>query len=246
MKWLRRIGAFLLVLLAGPLLAVSCEDIQLSGDWRTADRSRIGMVAEPAQTPEPVVLVFAARAFKWRGMFSVHTWIATKPAGAKHYTVHQVLGWRHWRGLPAVASGPGVPDRLWFNNEPRIIAERRGPAAGRIIPEIEAAVARYPHAGEYRIWPGPNSNTFTAYVAREVPELRLELPPNAVGKDFLSGGAVVAPVPSGTGYQLSLYGPLGLLVALEEGIELNLLGLTFGVDFWRPALKLPGIGRIGA
>ncbi len=211
----------------------------------TANRESAGIVAAPEDAPEAVVLVFAARAFKWRGIFGVHTWVATKPAGADRYTVHQVLGWRHWRGLPAVASRPDAPDRLWFNSEPRIIAELRGPAAARAIPKIENAVARYPYAHEYRMWPGPNSNTFTAYVGRQVPELRLELPPTAVGKDFLTDGGLVASAPSGTGYQVSLYGVLGVLGAVEEGIELNLLGLTFGVDILRPALKLPGLGRIG-
>jgi hypothetical protein len=40
-------------------------------------------------------------------------------------------------------------------------------------------------------------------------------------------------------------GALGVLVGLEEGIELNLLGLTLGIDFIAPALKLPGVGRVG-
>jgi hypothetical protein len=38
---------------------------------------------------------------------------------------------------------------------------------------------------------------------------------------------------------------LGVTLAREEGLELNLLGLNFGVDFYRPALKLPFVGRIG-
>ena len=51
--------------------------------------------------------------------------------------------------------------------------------------------------------------------------------------------------PSGTGYQLSLGGVVGLTIAMEEGFEINLLGLTFGLDATPPALKLPGIGRLG-
>jgi hypothetical protein len=51
--------------------------------------------------------------------------------------------------------------------------------------------------------------------------------------------------PSGTGYQLSLLGVLGLTLAREEGIEVNLLGLSFGLDILKPALKLPFIGRLG-
>jgi len=35
------------------------------------------------------------------------------------------------------------------------------------------------------------------------------------------------------------------MVAVDEGVELNLLGLSAGIDLRRPALKLPGIGRIG-
>ena len=78
-----------------------------------------------------------------------------------------------------------------------------------------------------------------------MPELRVDLPPTAIGKDFLPNGAVAAAAPSGTGYQVSLFGLLGVLGALEEGVELNVLGLSFGVDFNTPAVKLPGLGRIG-
>jgi hypothetical protein len=35
-----------------------------------------------------------------------------------------------------------------------------------------------------------------------VPELRLDLPPTAIGKDFLPNGEVVARAPSGTGFQV--------------------------------------------
>jgi hypothetical protein len=36
-----------------------------------------------------------------------------------------------------------------------------------------------------------------------------------------------------------------MTLAREEGFELNLLGLTFGVDVAEPALKLPMVGRLG-
>jgi hypothetical protein len=91
----------------------------------------------------------------------------------------------------------------------------------------------------------PNSNTFTAYIARQVPELGLELPSNAVGKDFLPGGALFTTAPSGSGFQFSLYGVVGVLLAVDEGFELNVLGLNIGIDAAVPALKLPAIGRLG-
>ena len=58
------------------------------------------------------------------------------------------------------------------------------------------------------------------------------------------GGALVAGTPSGTGYQVSLFGLVGVLTAVEEGLEINLLGLSFGIDPLDLALKLPMAGRI--
>jgi hypothetical protein len=82
-------------------------------------------------------------------------------------------------------------------------------------------------------------------LARAVPELRLDLPPTAIGKDYLGPAEFAAAAPSGTGFQLSLWGLLGLTLAREEGIEVNVAGLGFGVDPLGLALRLPGIGRVG-
>lgn len=245
MKWFKRIGMFLGVLLAGPLLMVAGGKINLGQDWRTADRSPTGIAPDPDTTREAVVQVYAARALNWRGIFAVHTWIATKLQGANGYTVHQVVGWRKWRNLPVVTSAPDAPDRSWFGNAPVVVAELRGDAATRAIPRIEQAVRDYPYEWEYVLWPGPNSNTFTAHVGREVPELALDLPTTAIGKDFLTNGSLAESAPSGTGFQVSWYGMLGVLAARQEGLELNLLGLSFGIDVFRPAIKLPGVGRLG-
>ena len=245
MKWLRRVVLAMAVLLVGPLLTVSCGGINLGQDWRTADRSSTGIAPDPHTTREAVVQVYAARAFNWRGIFAVHTWIATKPGGAEHYTVHQVMGWRRYRDLPVVVSSVDVPDRSWFGNDPRVVAELRGEKAEAAIPRIEAAIASYPFGDKYSLWPGPNSNTFTAHIGCRVPELELDLPTTAIGKDYLTNGSIVESAPSGTGGQLSIYGLLGVMAAREEGLEVNVLGLSFGIDPLTPALKLPGIGRIG-
>jgi len=55
---------------------------------------------------------------------------------------------------------------------------------------------------------------------------------------------VFARPPSGTGAQASIFGVLGLLAATEEGLEVNVLGLTFGLDPSDLALKLPLVGSI--
>jgi len=236
---------FLLLFVALPLYTVLSGQAPLGRDFRRADRSSAGIAPPAETTPEAIVHVYSARALNWRGIFGVHTWVATKAQGAKEYIIHQVIGWRTYRGLPAVFSAPGTPDGRWFGNEPTLIAELRGDEAANAIPKIAEAIASYPYANEYTLWPGPNSNTFIAYIGRQVPELRMDLPATAIGKDYPINGSIVDRTPSGTGYQLSMLGVLGVTMAREEGLELNLLGLTFGVDFVKPALKLPFVGRLG-
>ena len=175
-----------------------------------------------------MVQVYAARAVSWRGVFSVHTWISVKPTGAERYTRYEVLGFGVANGAPTVRVDRTGPDNYWIGVKPQIIFDRRGPGADVMIENIRAAIARYPYPHEYRAWPGPNSNTFTAYIAREVPELGLDLPSNAIGKDFLPGGALFAAAPSGSGFQMSLYGLAGFVLAVDEGLEINVLGLNVG------------------
>jgi hypothetical protein len=244
-KWLKRFLIVFGVLISGPILTVACGNVNIGQDWSTADRSSARLAPDPGDAPEAVVQVYAARAFNWRGALGVHTWIATKPEKGDHYTVHQVMGWRRYRNLPVVVSVPDVPDRFWYGAQPELLVDVRGAVAAHAIPRIEAAVASYPYESEYGVWPGPNSNTFTAHVGRQVPELAMDLPSTAIGKDFPTNGSIVQSAPSGTGGQLSLYGLLGVTVAREEGLELNFLALNFGIDVLRPAIKLPGIGRIG-
>ena len=233
----------LVLLLAGPAFVIASGTASLGVDWTRADRRPVGLAPDPATTPEAVVQVYAARALSWRGAFGVHPWFAVKPAGARAYTVYEVIGWRVYRGLPAVSVSNRDPDGRWFGSQPAVLAELRGAAAEEAIPKIAEAARSYPYAAEYRLWPGPNSNTFAAWVGRAVPDLRLDLPATALGKDYL-GTSVVARAPSGTGWQVSLFGVAGLLLATEEGLELNLLGLTVGVDPFDFAVKIPGVGRV--
>lgn len=215
------------------------------GSWRKANRSSVGIAPDPAKVSEAIVQVYAARAWSWRGAFGVHTWIAVKPTDALEFTVYEVIGWRARRGLSVLSISNRPADGRWFGNAPEILADIRGPGIDEVIGRIDQVAKTYPYNNEYRVWPGPNSNTFTAYVARQIPELRLDLPPTAVGKDYLDGSGFADSSPSGTGYQVSLYGLAGLLVGREEGFEINLLGLTFGIDPADIALKLPMIGTIG-
>jgi hypothetical protein len=212
--------------------------------WWEGRRDPSGQAPDPATTTDPVAQVYAARAVSWRGIFAVHTWIAVKPRGAPAYTRYEVIGWGVDRGAPSVRVNRMGPDNYWFGARPELLVDHRGDGVDGMIEKLGEAVRTYPYPASYRTWPGPNSNTFTAYVGRAVPELRLELPPTALGKDYLPGGAFVARSPSGTGVQFSLLGVAGVLAGVEEGLEVNLFGLTFGVSVKRPALKLPIVGRL--
>jgi Protein of unknown function (DUF3750) len=240
----------LILLLLLPLYgACSASYLGFSGqvgnrDWRTASREPAGLAPDPTTTHEAVVQVYAARAVRWRGYFGVHTWIAVKPTGAGHFTVHEVMGFMLNRTGTTVRSSTRAPDGYWYGNRPELLRDVRGPGVDALIERIETAVQHYPYADAYHVWPGPNSNTFTASVLRDVPELRVDLPPTAIGKDYL-GAMPIAQTPSGTGAQLSILGVAGIAVGWEEGFELSLLGLTFGIDPNSLALKLPLIGRIG-
>jgi hypothetical protein len=235
------------LLVAGPALRLALDpNIKASGDWRTASARPMGWAPNPATYRPAVVQAYAAPAFRWRGAFADHCWIAVKPQGASQYTRVEVIGFNISRNQPAVhESATTTPDQEWYGARPRLLRDIRGADAEKIIAALPRAVAAYPYPLTYTVWPGPNSNTFIAHIAREIPEMRLALPGTAVGKDF-TGWRVFAPAPSGTGFQVSLGGILGVLLALEEGVEVNVLGLVIGANPANLAITLPGIGRIPA
>lgn len=232
-----------LLLFLGPLVANALAGAGHSPlPYYRAPMSSVGLAPDPITVREPVVQVYAAPAFAWRGIFATHTWIVTKRAGAPGFVRWDVVG---WGGGETVKRDWAAPDGQWYGKRPVLLLDRRGPEVEALIDQVEAAVADYPWRHTYRTWPGPNSNTFTAHVGRRVPALGLDLPANAVGKDFVPLSQAAGRPPSGRGLQLSLLGTLGVIIGPEEGIELNLLGLSVGVDLLRPALRLPGIGRVG-
>jgi hypothetical protein len=211
-------------------------------DWRTASREPVGLAPDPATTPDAIVQVYGARTVGWKGFFGVHTWVATKPANALQWTVYEVVGWRlRWSGS-AVAISHRAPDGRWFGSVPELYADKRGEGVDELIERIDRVAREYPYAAEYGLWPGPNSNTFTAWITRAVPELEADLPGTAIGKDYFRD-KLVDSAPSGRGIQFSLAGLFGATLSSVEGLEFNLLGLSFGVG--PSGIKLPFVGRIG-
>jgi hypothetical protein len=241
---LRKSLFILLFLLIAPITASTVKYLlgDRSVDWQSADRSSAGLLPPPAQHPGAVVRVYAARTVRWRGIFAVHSWIVVKEQSASRYTRYDYTAW----GEPIRINGFAADGR-WFGSVPQTIAAADGEAAEQMIPKIRAAVEGYQlrSYGDYRAWPGPNSNTFVTAVLASVPELQATLPPTAIGKDFPYNGDMLGLTASGNGVRISLDGYLGLTVGWIEGIEINFLGAVFGIDLRRPAIKLPGLGRLG-
>jgi hypothetical protein len=202
-----------------------------------------GLAPDPATTREPVVQVYGARTMGLKGMFGVHTWVAVKPANALSWTVYEIIGWRLRWSDSALVIRERQPDAPWFGSQVELYADKRGPGVEELIARIDRAAHEYPYAGTYTLWPGPNSNTFTAWIARQVPELQVDLPSTAVGKDYIGATNFVSTAPSGTGFQFTLAGLFGVVASPIDGFELNLLGLNFGVS--GTGVKLPMVGRIG-
>ncbi len=193
---------------------------------------------------QSIISVYGAGAGRWQSYFSLHTWIAFKKAGERDYTVYEVIWDRPSKGLSAVARWMGNPDRPWACHAPQRLYHLEGERAEALIPLVEQAIAQYPFQDRYVAWPGPNCNTFIAYIGRTVKELGLLLPPHAVGKDFLPPGEFFTVPVSGSGFQFSLGGLLGITFSKIEGLEIDYLGLNFGLDHNTFSLLYPGIGKI--
>jgi hypothetical protein len=201
------------------------------------------MAPNPVQHADvAIVQVYAASTYGWRGYFAVHPWIIYKRRGDTAYTRYDVVG---WRAPQVVQRNYALPDGLWYGSTPELLVNHQGGDLERLIDDIEAAVASYPFADRYLSYPGPNSNTFLAHIGRQVPALKLDLPANAIGKDYRALTDPVGLSTTGSGLQLSLLGLLGVAVGWQEGLEFNVLALNFGLDLNPPALRLPLLGRLG-
>lgn len=213
------------------------------GGWASAPRHSAGIAPDPVQhAATAIVQVYVAPTYSWRGYFAVHPWIIYKRQGETAYTRYDVVG---WRAPQVVQRNYALPDGLWYGSTPELLVDHRGEAVESMIDAVEAAVASYPFADQYLSYPGPNSNTFLAHIGRQVPALGLDLPANAIGKDYRPLTDPVGRSASGSGWQVNLLGLLGVTVGWQEGLEFNLLALNFGLDMNPPALRLPMLGRLG-
>ncbi len=242
--WKMVLTVFLILLLVpiGVSAASYFLSDRASANWYAADRSSAGVLPPASENLDALVRIYAARTVRWRGIVAVHSWIVFKDKGASRYNRYDYTAW----GEPIRVNG-FVADGRWFGQAPEEVFRADGERAAHLIPKIRTAIDsyKYRNLGDYRAWPGPNSNTFVAAIIDAVPEMQAVLPPTAIGKDFPYDGEWFGRTPSGTGLRATLGGYLGITVGWLEGFELNVLGAVLGVDVRRPAIKIPGIGRIG-
>jgi hypothetical protein len=229
------------------LLAYAFVSVSIGGLISSTSKAPVGLAPLPDAYHEPVVQVYAARTWGKKGMLAVHTWIVTKRRGQHYYDRHEIIGWKLRWSDSALRSHrwSAYEDASWFGKEATLLVDHRGVGVEDMIDRIDTAIQRYPYKKEYRLWPGPNSNTFTAYLGLAVPELHLDLPSTAVGKDYRPIRKLLGRSASGTGLQISLLGLASLSVGYEEGIEASLLGLNFEWDVFDWAIELPALGRVG-
>jgi hypothetical protein len=234
---------YLLLAVVVPLTAGTALSLSRgwADSWRTADWSSSGLLPEAKDVTEAKLIILAARTGRWKSIFAEHMSIVLKPEGATEWTRYDVVGW----GNP-VRRNAWAADAFWYGNRPYVVAEISGTEAQTLILRVEAAIAAYPNSGRgsYTVWPGPNSNSFVAWVVRNTEGLNVELPPVAVGKDYLGDGFTAARAASGTGFVVSFSGLAGLTLAWEEGFELYLLGTSIGIDPNDLAVKLPSLGKL--
>lgn len=240
---LKLIAMLVAILFVAPAVATAgwWSLVDRPGSWRSADWSSSGMLPAAPARDEAAVYVLAARTGGLKGAFSVHSWIVLKRPGADRYERYDKVGW----GSPIRRDG-WAADGRWYSNPPEIVAMAQGERALALVAQMDAAIASYPHShnGDYRIWPGPNSNSFVAHVLREVPALGATLPPNATGRDYAPGIASFDLAPDGRDLHVTLAGLAGFALGARSGVEVHFLGLVAGLDIVRPALKIPAYGRV--
>lgn len=129
-----------------------------------------------------------------------------------------------------VGGGPSVVERQWYADDARALIK------------VLHASPLYPNRNVYRAWPGPNSNTYVAWVLREA-GIAADLDPKAIGKDW-RGWIGAGTTTTGSGVQVSTP-VVGFKLGALDGLEVSVLCLTFGFKPSPPALKTP-LGSLGA
>jgi hypothetical protein len=178
---------------------------------------------------------------RWLRPMAVHYWFAVLDV-----TLRQWHRWEVWQAKNAGGQSIGHihydrrhPDCGVGGGVYRLAAQWDGQAAQEIC-AVLARVDHYPHWNRYRAWPGPNSNTFVAWVLREA-GIDYSLDPRAIGKDYMGLlGARRSSRPLCGQLETPLF---GVKISLRKSVEVHLLGLTCGLR-WSPLAVSTPFGRV--
>jgi hypothetical protein len=119
----------------------------------------------------------------------------------------------------------------------QVLRRFTGERAERVGAALLARAPDYPWRDAYNAYPGPNSNTFAVWLAREIDGLEFQPHSTAIGQDFAEDGRLGL-TPNRTGVELE-NSWLGLELGLAEGARLQIAGLALGVGLWPPRVELP-------
>lgn len=132
--------------------------------------------------------------------FSKHTWLVTNNQGSIHryeiwsYKERETEEEGHltvdfYPPTTGLTIFPGQSPKI---NRPRFdsqlidyIEGENGSLAHRLCIDIENNYSKYPYIFTYHYFPGPNSNTFTAWFLKHFSDIKFRLPWNAFGKTYL-------------------------------------------------------------
>jgi len=105
-----------------------------------------------------------------------------------------VIGWRlRWADSVVVISDRRSRTRAGTAASLSLYAEKRGEGVDDLYRAHRQGGARLPLRRRIRAMARPESNTFTAWITRTVPELEVDLPATAIGKDYLRDKMVDSP-----------------------------------------------------
>lgn len=192
----------------------------------------------PPPNDETTVAVLSGSLGHPMNAIARHPWFAVRHAGDKVWATYEVGGGDGREEVDPFRDHTPYLDpivhKVWRGAE----AERAAACIARVAPGVRQRIE-----ADYIFFPGPNSNTFGDEVLRAC-HLHASLSSTSVGKDYrgLFGAGITS---EGTGVQIETP-VLGFKIGLKEGIEVHIIGLSFGVDFWPPAVIVPwGTGRVG-
>jgi len=184
---------------------------------------------------DAVVLLLTCALSQPMSEIARHGWLAGRKAGESTWQRFEIGG---GGSDPLADSGCGG------GGDVRLHAIWRGAKAAAAIECLEREDRAFKSDFHYVVWPGPNSNTYADKMLRAC-NLHADLPSTSVGKDYRGRWIGASWTSGGTGVQIET-ALVGLKIGLTEGIEVHIMALSIGVDWWPPAIILPlGGGRIG-